>query len=112
MGYGTFNIKKQESIGTKTELGFVAGGTGIAPCLALIYACLHKNDSVNLSLIFANLREEDIVLKKEIDQLAKNYPKRFRVHYTVDRESSGHWKGSVGHITQNMLAEHMPAPGF
>jgi NAD(P)H-flavin reductase len=50
--------------------------------------------------------------KKEIDQFAKNYPKRFRVHYTVDKESSGQWKGSVGQITQNMLAEHMPAPLF
>jgi NAD(P)H-flavin reductase len=70
LGYGTFKIKKLESIGTKTEIGFVAGGTGIAPCLSLIYASLHKNDKVKLSLIFANLTEEDIVLKKEIDGLA------------------------------------------
>jgi len=38
-----------------------------------------KEDSTRMHLLFANQTEEDILLRKELDQLAKDYPKKFRV---------------------------------
>jgi ferredoxin-NADP reductase len=55
LGYGMFNIAKLESIGVKRKLGFIAGGTGIAPCLSVIKASVNQNDGVNLSLLFFNI---------------------------------------------------------
>ncbi len=50
-----------------------------------------------MSLIFANVSEEDIILKGHIDQLAKQHPGRFSVHYVVDKVKPGaKWAGGVG----------------
>ena len=48
----------------------IASGTGITPMLQIIRAAL-KNpaDNTRLSLIYANINVEDILLKKELDDL-------------------------------------------
>ena len=39
-GYGQFRITKKPNLGsiTRTNLGFIAGGTGIAPCFHVLQA--------------------------------------------------------------------------
>ncbi len=52
--------------------------------------------ALQVSLLFANVGEEDIILKDHIDRLAKAHPDRLSVYYVVDRTSSWSWKGGVG----------------
>jgi cytochrome-b5 reductase len=49
-----------------------------------------------VSLLYANVSEEDIILKDHIDRLAKAHPGQLSVYYVVDRTSSWVWKGGVG----------------
>ena len=52
------------------ELGMIAGGTGITPMLQIIRAALkNPSDPTKLSLIYANVTSEDILLKKELEEL-------------------------------------------
>ncbi|KAK9479049.1 hypothetical protein V1514DRAFT_329047 [Lipomyces japonicus] len=97
------------SPGLVRAFGMIAGGTGITPMLQIIRAIL-KNpaDKTQVSLIFANVNEEDILLKDDLDDLAANYS-NFKVHYVLDNPKEG-WTGSVGYVTSDIIKAHLPAP--
>ncbi|KAG0236765.1 NADH-cytochrome b5 reductase [Actinomortierella wolfii] len=91
------------------HIGMIAGGTGITPMLQIIRAVLkNPEDKTQLSLIFANVKEEDILLKDELDALAKKHP-QFKVVYCLNTPPEG-WKGYTGFVTADMIKEHMPKP--
>lgn len=93
------------------NIGMIAGGTGIAPMLQVISAIVREpTDTTNVSLIFANVTEEDILLREDIDQLAEKYP-NFKVHYVLNEApASGNWDGSLGFVTEDIIKTHLPAP--
>jgi len=92
------------------KLGMIAGGTGITPMLQIIRAAL-KNplDMTTISLIYANVNPDDILLKEELDTLAAQHPKRFSVYYVLNNPPEG-WTGGVGFVTADMIKEHCPPP--
>jgi len=96
--------------GMKRAFGMLAGGTGITPMLQVIQAIL-KNpaDRTQVSLIFANVTEEDILVRSTLEELAKNHGDRFKLHYTLDKPPEN-WEHSKGFITAEMVQEHCPAP--
>lgn len=114
-GKGNFNIKpdKKSQPVKKSfkKLGMVAGGTGIAPMLQVVREVLKKNDQdkTQISLLFANQSEDDILLRKELDELAGKYTDQFKVWYTIDRPSDN-WQFSTGFVSAEMIKEHLPAP--
>ncbi|XP_029812468.1 NADH-cytochrome b5 reductase 2 isoform X1 [Suricata suricatta] len=94
-----------------SHLGMIAGGTGITPMLQLIrHITRNPNDRTRMSLIFANQAEEDILVRKELEEVARTHPEQFSLWYTLDRPPVG-WKYSSGYITANMIKEHLPPPG-
>jgi len=90
-------------------IGMIAGGTGITPMLQIIRAAL-KNplDMTKLSLIYANVNEEDILLRSELDELAEAHPARFRVYYVLNNPPAT-WSGGVGFVSQEQIQQHLPA---
>ncbi|XP_011641155.1 NADH-cytochrome b5 reductase 2 isoform X1 [Pogonomyrmex barbatus] len=96
-----YNVKK---------MVMLAGGTGITPMLQLIRAIIkNPNDETQTSLLFANQTEKDILLRDELDEIAKKYPNKLKLWYTVDSSSEG-WLYSTGYISANMIKEHMFPP--
>jgi cytochrome-b5 reductase len=91
------------------ELGMIAGGTGITPMLQIIRAAL-KNpaDKTKLSLIYANVNPEDILLKAELDKLASAHPTRFTVFYVLNNPPAG-WTGGVGFVAKDQIEKHLPS---
>ncbi|CAD6239218.1 GSCOCG00008645001-RA-CDS [Cotesia congregata] len=88
----------------------IAGGTGITPMLQLIRAiCKDPQDSTQVSLLFANQTEKDILLREELEQVLKDYPEQFKLWYTLD-SAGDTWKYSTGHINADMIKEHMFPP--
>jgi len=70
----------------------LSGGTGITPMLQLIRQVTRDpKDETQLSLLFANQTEEDILLRDELEEAAKSHPDRVKVWYTVDRPSEGQY---------------------
>jgi cytochrome-b5 reductase len=90
------------------ELGMIAGGTGITPMLQIIRAAM-KNplDLTKISLIYANVSKEDILLKAELDDLAARYPSRFSVYYVLNNPPEN-WDGGIGFVTKDMIEKYMP----
>lgn len=90
------------------ELGMIAGGTGITPMLQIIRAALkNPQDKTKLSLIYANVNVEDILLKVELDELARAHPTRFTVFYVLNNPPSG-WNGGSGFVSKDQIEKHLP----
>lgn len=66
-------------------------------------------DVTKLSLIYANVTHEDILLKSELDTLAAKHPERFSVFYVLNNPPEK-WNGGVGFVNTAMIKEHLPAP--
>ncbi|XP_043337774.1 NADH-cytochrome b5 reductase 2 isoform X2 [Cervus canadensis] len=114
-GSGKFVFKPYKTSEPETKLvhhlGMIAGGTGITPMLQLIRCITRKpSDKTVMSLIFANQTEEDILMRRELEEVARTHPTRFGLWYTLDRPPAD-WKYSSGFITKDMIKEHLPPPG-
>ncbi|KXX78212.1 NADH-cytochrome b5 reductase 1 [Madurella mycetomatis] len=93
------------------HFGMIAGGTGITPMLQVIRAIVRgrkAGDRTEVDLIFANVTEQDILLREDLDQLARE-DKGFRVHYVLDKPPAG-WTGGVGYVTADMITKWLPKP--
>ncbi|KAL1972766.1 hypothetical protein VTN31DRAFT_7180 [Thermomyces dupontii] len=96
------------------HIGMIAGGTGITPMLQIIKAIIRNrprnggNDVTKVDLIFANVNPEDILLKDELDKLAKE-DDGFNVYYVLNNPPEN-WTGGVGFVTADMIKAHMPPP--
>ncbi|KAF8585585.1 ferredoxin reductase-like protein [Ramaria rubella] len=90
------------------ELGMIAGGTGITPMLQIIRAAL-KNplDRTKISLIYANVNPEDILLRKELDELATKHASRFSVFYVLNNPPA-QWTGGVGFVSEAHIKASLP----
>ena len=51
--------------GMAKNVGFVAGGTGITPMISIIRWILNRRLDVDLTLLFANKTEADIIFREE-----------------------------------------------
>nr|XP_020752628.1 NADH-cytochrome b5 reductase 2 isoform X2 [Odocoileus virginianus texanus] len=114
-GSGKFVFKPYKTSESETKLvhhlGMIAGGTGITPMLQLIRCITRKpSDKTMMSLIFANQTEEDILMRRELEEVARTHPTQFGLWYTLDRPPAD-WKYSSGFITEDMIKEHLPPPG-
>jgi cytochrome-b5 reductase len=92
------------------HIALIAGGTGVTPMWQLARA-IFKNpeDKTKVTLVFGNVTQEDILLKKEFEELENNYPDRFRAFYVLDNPPEG-WKQGKGFITKDLLKEVIPGP--
>ncbi|KAM4721129.1 NADH-cytochrome b5 reductase 2 [Rhinophrynus dorsalis] len=113
-GKGKFAIrpdkKSEPQVKVAKEIGMLAGGTGITPMLQLIrHITQDPSDDTKCHLIFANQTEEDILLRSELETVAKNHPDQFKLWYTLDRPPQG-WKYGSGFVTADMIRNHLPPP--
>lgn len=89
------------------HIGMIAGGTGVAPMLQIIKAITRNRprkggkDTTEIDLIFANVNHDDILLKDELDALAKE-DSGFRVYYVLNNPPEN-WTGGVGFVTPDMI---------
>lgn len=111
-GDGVFEVevsRQEKKIMRCNKIGMIAGGTGITPMLQVIRDILKKpEEQTKVSLLFANQTEEDILLREELEDIAKQHPDQFHLWYTLDRPKSD-WKYSSGFVNEEMIKEHLPS---
>lgn len=84
LGNGKFSIKKLRNEPAQevqvTHVNMMAGGSGITPMLQIVREVLkRKDDRTVLRLLYANQSEDDILLRKELDELVEKHPSQFQV---------------------------------
>ncbi|KAF2017806.1 ferredoxin reductase-like protein [Aaosphaeria arxii CBS 175.79] len=102
--------KYQWSANKHEHVAMIAGGTGITPMWQVANA-IFKNpeDKTKVTLIFGNVTEQDILLKKEWERLENTYPQRFRAFYVLDNPPES-WQGGKGFVTKELLKTVLPEP--
>ncbi|ORE11234.1 ferredoxin reductase-like protein [Rhizopus microsporus var. microsporus] len=96
----------------KTNVGLIAGGSGITPMVQIIRRVLDEKPTdkkTKITLIFANVNENDILLKDELDQIAKEHPDKVKIIYALDNPPEG-WAGLKGYVTADAIKKYMPNP--
>lgn len=58
---------------------FIAGGSGITPCLSLIKQALNESDAM-VDLLYVNRNESSVIYRAEIEALLTEHGARFRCH--------------------------------
>jgi len=113
-GRGEFAIKadkKSEAVLVNVKkVNMVAGGSGITPMLQIVkHVFKDSGDDLELSLLFANQTEEDILCREDLEKIRAEQPKRFKLWYTLDRPPTD-WKYSSGFVSADMLKEQFFPP--
>lgn len=92
------------------KIGMLAGGTGITPMYQVIRAiCEDPKDTTEVSLIYANRTEGDILLRKELEAFSARYPKNLTIHYLLDSPPEG-WTYGTGFVTKELMSAKFPGP--
>ncbi len=91
----------------KTVIG-LAGGSGITPFLSMAYAIRDGVEDFDLTLLFGSRDEENILFKKELDEIAAACPRFKVVHVLSDEEKPGY---EHGFITADLIKKYAPAEG-
>jgi len=117
-----FNMKKGEKLAIKgpipklavkpnmkKNVGMIAGGTGLTPMIQVAREILkNPEDTTNVTFVFANIAEEDILRRKELDELQSQH-KNFKVYYVLEKAPKG-WTGGVGYVNAEIIKKNMPPP--
>jgi cytochrome-b5 reductase len=102
--------KYQWETNKQNHVAFIAGGTGITPMYQLARAIFNNPaDKTKVTLVFGNISEEDILLKREFEHLENTYPQRFRAFYVLDNPPK-EWTGGKGYINKDLLKTVLPEP--
>jgi len=86
----------------------IAAGTGIAPMIQVIQTVFQQKLEIELTLLFSNVVEEDILLRAQLDQWQKEYPEKFKVHYTLTNPQNT-WTELSGRIDKEKIKK-LPEP--
>ncbi|KAF8971644.1 hypothetical protein BGZ46_010243 [Entomortierella lignicola] len=92
------------------QIGMICGGTGLTPMYQIMQAILldKAKDSTKMSLIFGNQTEDDILMRKEIDNVASELGEdRFRLWHVLSKEKPDQWKYGTGYISKEIIKEHL-----
>lgn len=64
---------------------FVAGGIGITPYRSILLDLAHRQQPMNIVLLYANRSQDNIPFKDELDQLAQDHPS-LSIEYIIEPE--------------------------
>lgn len=91
------------------NLVLVAGGAGITPMFQVLRSVLdNPEDKTHVRLIYANKTEADILMRTELDTLAKQHPDRFAATYVVNDSKTTDKGLERGYVTKEILVKALP----
>jgi len=105
------NVKIQYPF-DKKQITMLVGGTGITPMIQALHAILGTaDDSTQVTFIFGNKTQKDILCKDLLDSWAAGSGGRMKVmHVLSNADDDASWTGVKGFITKDLLAKEAPSP--
>ncbi len=101
---------------------FIAGGSGITPVMSMIKTLLESEPKSTCYLLYANRNEDNIIFKKELDDMLLRYEDQFFLSYILSqphqakagglsglfgKKAKPTWKGMRGRINQEILTKYL-----
>ncbi|KAF8215790.1 ferredoxin reductase-like protein, partial [Mycena galopus ATCC 62051] len=92
------------------EVALIGGGSGITPLYQVItHALSSPANTTKFKLLFSNVTEEDILMREDLDALAKKYPNTLEVVYLLDKPKPD-WKGPTGFVNADVIKKYVAPP--
>jgi ferredoxin-NADP reductase len=101
-GYFVWDARVGKNDGS--PLFLVAGGSGIAPLMAMIRHRANSQNRVPTKLLYSSRSYDDVIYREELDRISAN-DSSLRVIHTLTRRQPQNWKGYERRIDRVMLAE-------
>ncbi len=79
---------------------FLATGTGISAIKPMMQTIFEKGTKNQIWLFFGVKNEDEIIYKKEFDDLAKKH-KNFHFIPVISQAKTKKWKGEIGHVQKS-----------
>jgi ferredoxin-NADP reductase len=101
-GYFVWDARDENNDGS--PLFLAAGGSGIAPLMAMVRHRANSGTTVPTRLLYSSRSYEEIIYREELDRLPANDPS-LRVIHTLTRRRPPNWMGYGRRIDLAMLAD-------
>jgi ferredoxin-NADP reductase len=92
------------TVATRGPLCLIAGGSGIAPLMAMLRHRARRKVRTPALLLYSSRSLEDIIYREELDEMARRDPD-LRVVNTLTRKQPEGWLGHRRRIDKALLAE-------
>lgn len=89
------------------DVVLLGAGSGISPLFSLLKQVLRTNSNQRVTLLYSNSNERSIIFRRELDELQRQFPNRFRLLYLVSNPSDD-WGGWRGRLNNVMLERLLP----
>jgi ferredoxin-NADP reductase len=90
-------------------LCLIAGGSGIAPLMAMLRHRARQESRVPATLLYSSRGLDDVIYRQELDAMAAR-DHGLRILLTLTRQSPVGWNGLRGRVDRAMLAQACPPP--
>jgi predicted ferric reductase len=87
------------------DLVFLAGGIGITPLMGMLRHMRDTGDTRTVTLFYANRREEDILFRKELEDMATGDHPRLSLINVLSRPGSD-WMGESGRLNEERIKKY------
>jgi predicted ferric reductase len=84
---------------------FIAGGIGITPFMSMLRHMRDTNADKDVLLLYANVSEQDIVFRAELDAIAAGKCPRLNVVYVLNKPTA-EWRGERGFIDRGLIRKY------
>ena len=101
-GYFVWDARDGKNDGS--PLFLVAGGSGIAPLMAMIRHRANSQNKVPTKLLYSSRSYDDVIYREELDRISAN-DSSLRVIHTLTRRQPQNWMSYERRIDRAMLAE-------
>jgi ferredoxin-NADP reductase len=92
------------TVATRGPLWLIAGGSGIAPLMAMLRHRARRKVRAPALLLYSSRSLEDVIYREELELMARGDPD-LRVVNTLTRKQPQTWVGHRGRVDKTMLAE-------
>jgi ferredoxin-NADP reductase len=92
------------TVATRGPLCLLAGGSGIAPLMAMLRHRNRRRSSIPALLLYSSRTLDNIIYRKEFDAMTHG-DSALRVVNTLTRSQSEEWNGRRGRIDKALIAE-------
>ena len=101
-GYFVWDARDEKNDGS--PLFLAAGGSGIAPLMAMLRHRANSGTTVPTRLLYSSRSDEEIIYREELDRLSAN-DSSLRVIHTLTRRHPPNWMGYGRRIDLAMVAD-------
>lgn len=95
------------------HLVHICAGSGIVPNYSILKHCLETGMKLRHTLLYGNKTWEDVIFRRQLDELAARYPDQLRVIHTLSREENlTAFTGDIrrGRVCEAQIREIIPDP--